>query len=236
MQSFLQSNAWEEFVKQEGLKTIRFSEQLFSLHSFRFGSYAYVSRCELTEDFSLKNFPAKSCFIRFEPLDNASLGVIKKLGKLQKSPSIQPRQTSLVDISGTEEQIIQNMKQKARYNLRLAQKADLQIETYSENAETQFERFWTLLQLTAERQDFRTHPKRHYQLLLKNLAPKGLAHLIFASCEGQDLAGMLLLTFNDTATYLHGASLPIKRELMAPSLMHFSAIQLAKAKNCTIYD
>jgi lipid II:glycine glycyltransferase (peptidoglycan interpeptide bridge formation enzyme) len=51
-----------------------------------------------------------------------------------------------------------------------------------------------------------------------------------------DLAGMILILHQGTATYLHGASSPDMREKMAPCLMHWAAIRTAKEAGCTTYD
>ena len=72
--------------------------------------------------------------------------------------------------------------------------------------------------------------------MFKVLSKDGLAHILIISGEQGDLAASLLITYQGTATYLHGASSEEHKQLMAPYLMHWKAIELGKSKDCSIYD
>ncbi len=47
---------------------------------------------------------------------------------------------------------------------------------------------------------------------------------------------MLLITCGETATYLHGASSDLQKNMMAPHLLHWRAIEQAKTLGCRQYD
>jgi lipid II:glycine glycyltransferase (peptidoglycan interpeptide bridge formation enzyme) len=128
------------------------------------------------------------------------------------------------------------MKSKHRYNVRVAQRHEIAVEVVSKTASDSFERFWNLLSSTANRQDFRTHSKNYYKVMVEELAKDEEAHLVFASKDGQDLAALLLITHNGTATYLHGGSSDKNKELMAPFLLHAETIKFAKEFGCHTYD
>jgi len=63
--------------------------------------------------------------------------------------TIQPRRTLVVDIRGDEEQILGRMKQKTRYNIRLAAKKGVLVRPSSD-----LDIFYRLMQVTGERDVF----------------------------------------------------------------------------------
>ena len=71
--------------------------------------------------------------------------------------------------------------------------------------------------------------------MFEKLSPNYLKILV-AEYQGQILAGMILTIFSDTTTYLHGGSASRLREAMAPYLLHWEAIKLAKSLGCSYYD
>jgi lipid II:glycine glycyltransferase (peptidoglycan interpeptide bridge formation enzyme) len=72
--------------------------------------------------------------------------------------------------------------------------------------------------------------------MIETLAPLGEAHLGFASIGGSDAATILLITHESVVTYLHGGSAKVHREVMAPFLLHWQAIQWAKQADYKVYD
>ena len=59
---------------------------------------------------------------------------------------------------------------------------------------------------------------------------------MFAEHEGERLATALVVYFGDRATYLFGGSLPRRREVMAPYLLHFEAMRAARERGHRWYD
>ena len=241
MHSFLHSTAWERFQNKVGNQVERFNNQVYIRKVIPRSFYYVSSRCEIGSTFSLPEFSQKGSFLRFEPttetdLQNLQLAA-KHLGhRLVPTSAIQPRQTLLLDIRESYEKIIQDMKPKHRYNIRLAEKNELETEIISTDLKNQFERFWQLLSATASRQEFRTHSKQYYESMLEELEKEGMAHLLFVSKDKKPLAAMILITYEGTATYLHGGSDPALRQLMGPYLLHATAIQFAQKLGCHSYD
>ena len=237
MQSFLQSPSWATFNETLGTHTLLAQNVLYLQRSFQFGTYFLSSRCVIPENYEVPTFKSKPCFIRLEPENALSLVNLQNYAKqhsLQLVPTVavQPRQSILVSL-GSEEEILQRMKQKHRYNTRLSLKHGLHHELFSTYNEAGFQRFWKLLSKTAKRQGFNTHAREYYKIMEQTFSK---AHVLVISHEGTDLAAMLLLTYSDTATYLHGASDDTMRNLMAPYYMHFIAMQHARIAGCTTYD
>ena len=54
--------------------------------------------------------------------------------------------------------------------------------------------------------------------------------------DGRVLAANLMIWFGDTVSYLHGASSNVRREVMAPHLLHWKLINEAKSLSFKHYD
>jgi lipid II:glycine glycyltransferase (peptidoglycan interpeptide bridge formation enzyme) len=72
--------------------------------------------------------------------------------------------------------------------------------------------------------------------MAKTLGSSKILRVLVAEGDGQPLAAMLLIRYGDTATYSHGASSDNARNLMAPHLLQWKAIEEAKADGFKLYD
>jgi lipid II:glycine glycyltransferase (peptidoglycan interpeptide bridge formation enzyme) len=150
----------------------------------------------------------------------------------QPSPhAIQPPRTILVDLAGTDDDILGCMKQKTRYNLRLAQKKGLQVEQSTDIAA-----FYQLMQVTGQRDVFAVHSQAYYQRAFDLFSPGDQCNLLLATFEGELLGGLMVFIHGSRAWYFYGASSSQRRELMAPYLLQWEAMRWARAKGCAQYD
>jgi len=236
--SFLQSGEWEKFQNIVGRQTFRIHDLLFIRLPLPLNkTYLYCPRFELHKtDFTdiinkvTDQSTDRDIFIRFEP---EQIFKIDPKILTHQSPSVQPKQTLVLDLTKTEDQLLLEMKPKTRYNIRLAQKKNVEYRMW--NIES-FNEIWKLMQETAKRDKFSLHAKNYYQKMLEVLGENGYISLLTATHEGDLLAGMILIHYQDQAIYLHGASSSQKRNLMAPYLLHWEAIRLAKSRGCQTYD
>lgn len=158
-------------------------------------------------------------------------GMLKNLPFPQKpAPEIFPEHTLCIDLTKSEDEILEDMKQKGRYNIRLAEKKGVEIFE-----EKNIENFWTLLQRTAKRDGFTTNKKAVYQSMIESFGENGIL-LTATDEEGDVLASSIFVKSGDMAVYYYGASSPEKRFLMAPYLLQWRGIQWAKEKGATVYD
>lgn len=141
----------------------------------------------------------------------------------------QPEDTLIIDLKPSEEEILKQMKQKGRYNIRLAEKKGVTVE---ESKDT--EAFYSLLEQTTTRDEFRGHGKAFYQRMLEKL-PKN-AILYIAKYENKPIAGIIVTHFKDTAIYYFGASSNEYRNVMAPYSLQWHAMKEAKKKGQKHYD
>lgn len=150
-----------------------------------------------------------------------------------------PEHTLVVYLTQSEEALLAAMHPKTRYNLRLAQKHGVTVRIGNSG---DWPAVWQMFAATAKRDGFSLHPQTYYEKMLAALAGPlddanvCTARLVLAEHGSDLLAGMILLRFGNTATYLHGASSDVKRNLMAPYLLHGEAMRLAKTSGCTSYD
>ncbi len=173
----------------------------------------------------------KAFFIKLDP-SLINLELFKKaaqsLGlKIKRVKSRQPQQTVYLDLNLSEEDLLRQMKAKTRYNIKVALRHNLSLR----DDKNDFEDFFKLLSATKDRDAFRLHPKNHYLNLINN----GV-RLISIKKDQTMLAAGLFVFYQDTATYLHGASNYQYRSKMAPYLLHWELIKKAKAENLKYYD
>ena len=150
-----------------------------------------------------------------------------------------PHQTQILDLSLSEDALLNNMHSKMRYNIKLAQKKGVQIKTINKNHpefNKYFDIFFNLMQETAKRGDFAIHSKNHYKNLLEKSLDNLQVSLIIAEYENNILATNIILDTPDQRIYLHGASSNQYRNLMAPPLLQWESILEAKKLDKKIYD
>ncbi len=253
--AFLQSWEWGEFLEKSGSPLLRFSEETSEVEALAqvqtrllpFGlRSAYIPRGPIAKDTQsgavqkiIENISAavarsRAATLRIDPAVN--LNVLP--GEKTVRP-LQPQTTVLLDLGPAPEQLLAAMHEKTRYNIRLAERKGVTVR--HGDAEL-FSEFWRLLDESAIRDKFCTHPRGYYQKMVEALAgdrtDRSSCHatIFLADFEGRPLAGMLLITFGDSVVYLHGGSSNENRNLMAPYLLHWSVIKHAQTWGYKTYD
>ncbi len=173
-------------------------------------------------------------FLRFDPIDKPKDDDYKIKGDetLVQTLDVQPAKTLILDLTKSEAELLGAMQQKTRYNINLAKKKGVKIV---ESSESRFEDFWSLLDQTSGRDKFRPHGRSYYQAMVEPYADNPVK-LFFAEYKGKPIATALVCFFSDTATYIHGGSANEDRNVMAPYLLQWHAIKLAKASGQKYYD
>jgi peptidoglycan pentaglycine glycine transferase (the first glycine) len=147
------------------------------------------------------------------------------------SNSIQPRRTLVVSLSGTEDEILNRMKQKTRYNIRLAEKKDISIQQ-SEDIPA----FHLLIKETGTRDAFGVHSLSYYQKAFDLFKQEDNCALMLAKFENEPLAGIMVFSHGNRSWYFYGASNDRERNRMPTYLLQWSAMKWAIEKGCTSYD
>ena len=170
---------------------------------------------------------------RFEPLLEGELPPC--LAGFSRAPlDLVPTPTLLVDISGTDEEILAGMTQKGRYNTRLALRKG--VEAGRALPAESLKDFYSLFELTSSRQNFDGEPFSFFEALFAKLGAAGTARLYLARYKGMLLAGAVAIFYGGRATYLYGGSSPFMRSAMAPYALHWRIMRDAREAGCKLYD
>ncbi len=164
----------------------------------------------------------KAIFFRLEPLKKIKL-ILPNL----KVNSVQPNQTTVLNLDIPEDDILKKMHSKTRYNIRLAERKGVVVRE-SENIDF----FWDLLKQTTKRENFKSYTFAYYQKLLDCSFTK----LYLAKYKNKVLSAHLIIFFNKTAFYVHGGSSREFRQVMAPHALHWHVIKKAKEQGYKFYD
>jgi lipid II:glycine glycyltransferase (peptidoglycan interpeptide bridge formation enzyme) len=189
-------------------------------------------------------------FARLEPPQDLAASPLSdvdlKFWGLRQTISRSPECTAIVDLTRSEEDLLAGMKPKTRYNIRVAEKHGVTVgDAAYANAHLlkhDVDVFWRLMSETTERDGFRAHERGDYEKMIDVLNPRrhkgGLlvVRLMFATHDGEAVAAGLFAEYGDTVTYLHGASLSAKRQVMAPYALHWGVMREAKARGFKKYD
>ena len=167
-----------------------------------------------------------------------------------------PTRTIHIDLSQNEEDIFENFSKDARYSIRRAGRNGVSV-CHSERSEESLtnvrisnklrdpssplapqddnlELFYNLLKETGKRKKFWVAPFK--DLKAKVEAFENKSALILAYHNSKLVAGALILFHDRVAYYHHAASSPKGRKLLAPYLVVWEAIKLAKKKGCHTLD
>ena len=250
----LQSWAWGELKSQFGWGVERVAagtacaQVLFRALPGGLGSLAYVPRgpaADFGDAASVRALleaivPAvrkrRAICLKVEPNREEGPALEATLRALAFRPSpqaVQPRRTILVDLEGPPEAVLERMKQKTRYNVRLAERKGVIVRAGDEG---DLPAFYRLMEVTAERDRFAVHSEAYYAAAHRLFVPAGQGRLLLAEHEGQLLAGLVALAFGDTACYMYGASSDEGRNLMPTYVLQWEAMRWAKERGCRLYD
>lgn len=248
----VQSDVWSHFKNEFGNETVKVGDILIiktkiPLTPFYIG---YAPRVNfLTQRCSWKELK-KICkderiiLVRFDipnllkeqVKSGKSAQVFEDLKKhCRKSPrSTFAKWNVLLDISKPESELIENLNQKARYNVRLASKKG--VVTRVENTEKGLDTFVKMLKITAKRQKYLIHPESYYKKLFKILNEQKMVNILNAYYGDTPLASWFLVKHKSTLYYPYGGSSDEHRNLMASNLVAWEAITIGKNWGCTLFD
>ncbi len=177
----------------------------------------------------------RSIFLKIEPhaSDEDTLReIIRGHGSVISKHTVQPPRTILVDLTPTDDAILAAMKQKTRYNIRLAVRKGVSVRSGTAN---DLLMFYRLMQVTSQRDRFGIHSPDYIRAAFELFAPKQAA-LLLAEVHGEPVAGLMAFSHGPTAYYLFGASSNSHREKMPSYLLQWEAMRWAKDTGCQGYD
>ncbi|GFM34975.1 lipid II:glycine glycyltransferase FemX [Desulfovibrio subterraneus] len=155
----------------------------------------------------------------------------------RKAPTDMTVASSLVvDLDGSEDDILGRMKPKTRYNIGLARRKGVYVQ---EADSSNLVDFYGLYEQTARRNGFIPCCMEQFSAMFRcNFGAKDEADIIFLLARhGRDiLSGAIIGISGQSANFLYGASGNIKRNYMPSSLMHWAGMCMARQRGCLTYE
>ena len=143
------------------------------------------------------------------------------------------RNTLILDLRQDEESLLQGMKQKWRYNVRLSARKGVVVRR---GGLDDLDMLYRMYAETALRDGFVIRTRDYYMQAWKSFTERGLAQPLIAEVDGTPVAGQVIYRFGKTGWYLYGMSTNQHREKMPNHLLHWEAVRWAKAQGCEVYD
>lgn len=247
-ENLFQSEDWRAFQESYGRKTIDLGRVFGVTGDLPFGKKFVwcqkgpqkISDLEpslLGRDRKPTGLFEGTVFVRVEP-ETVSEKEIKKYALRRVGPGsllsgqVSPATTRVLEISGSEEELLAAMKSKTRYNIRLAERKGVTVRISDDERV-----LCDLLSKTAGRnRGYVPYEERYYTEMIGSLSGKKIIRVFVAEKDGKPLAAIVVGFFGKTATYLHGGFDDSERRLMAPYLCHWEAIKYARRENFDYYD
>ena len=243
----LQTGEWGELKSAFGWKAVRVingnagAQILFRKLPFGF-TIAYIPKLSISgqpavmgEEFWNKVDAVcqkhRAIFLKIEPDIWEDEIVFRPSSFMLSKQNIQPPRTIIVDIRGSEEEILVRMKQKCRYNIHLAEKKAVTIR-----ASDDLNGFYKMIQVTGGRDGFGVHSLEYYRRAYKLFHSTGMCELLVAEFESKPLAALMVFAHGKRAWYIYGASNDEERNRMPTYLLQWEAMRWAKARGCEEYD
>ena len=177
----------------------------------------------------------KAVFLQVEPDHNLPLPAEVEgdfsQGFIREEQTLQPRRTALISLEADEEDLLAAMKQKTRYNIRLAAKKGVVVRPTDD-----VNGFYEMMITTGNRDDFAVHSLEYYQKVFDIFSPSGKCVLLAAYYQDVPLAYLMLFLNASRSWYFYGASDNRQRNLMPTYLLQWEAMRWAKAYGAKEYD
>jgi len=154
---------------------------------------------------------------------------------------IQFRNTVLIDLTPSEDELLGRMKQKTRYNVRLAQKKGVTVRA---GTEADLPLLFRMYAETSVRDGFLIRDESYYQTVWRSfmgVTPSDISlqpftEPLIAEVDGEPVGAVSMFYFGGQAIYLFGMSRDEHREKMPNYLLQWEAMRRAKTLGCSIFN
>jgi lipid II:glycine glycyltransferase (peptidoglycan interpeptide bridge formation enzyme) len=181
----------------------------------------------------------------------AVMSELKWRGWGYSSDQIQFKNTVLIDLTPPEEELLARMKQKTRYNIRLAEKKGVALRV---GTPEDVGMLYKMYAETSVRDEFVIRNEDYYKTVwetfmisnvnrfessqVETFEPSDLptCEPLIAEVNNEPIAAIFVFYFAGRAYYVYGMSRAVHREKMPGYLLQWEAMKRAKAKGCAFYD
>ncbi len=159
--------------------------------------------------------------------------LLSRLGWHVSFEQIQFRNTMLLDLRPTLDQLMVQMKPKWRYNIHLAARKGVTVRDATPD---DLPLLCAMYAETAARDGFVIREEAYYRDMWQRFMRAGLAWLLIAEVDVAPIAMAIAFHFGTCVWYMHGASRDAGRGFMPNHLLQWQIIRRAKEAGCTLYD
>jgi lipid II:glycine glycyltransferase (peptidoglycan interpeptide bridge formation enzyme) len=170
--------------------------------------------------------------------DENSLGRLvcesmSRTGWRMSEEQIQFPNTIVIDLRHELDALLEAMKQKTRYNIRLAERKGVVIRL---SQGQDWDQLLAMYAKTADRDGFVIRDEEYYKTLWRTFFEADLLDALIAEVDGQAVAGVIIFRFGRGAWYMTGMSSPLHRDKMPNHLLQWEAIRRARSCGIETYD
>ena len=182
----------------------------------------------------------RALFIKIDPdvrtgtaEGKAVVETLRRRGWRGSRGQIQFRNTVLLDLTHSLDELLAAMKSKTRYNVRLAARRGV---TVRRGRLDDLPLLYQMYAETATRDSFVVRPEGYYRDAWGTFIEAGSAQPLIAEVGKEPVAMAIIFHFASRAWYMYGASRAVHREKMPNHLLQWEAMRRAKEQGCTVYD
>lgn len=255
--TFLDSWNWAEFQKKEGNRVwhlgIYDNEELIGLAlvikiKARRGTFLFVPHGPIIKNKQalgvlikeLRNISQreKAGFIRIGPVwqrNKENIKIFKDMGFRDAPIHIHPENTWELDITDSEEELLTAMRKTTRYLIRQAEKNnDIKIVQSADIKD--LKEFYKIYQETVKRHHFAPFSLEYLENQFSCFLPDNQILVLLGRYKGEVVSSAIIVFWQNTAFYHHGASLSKFKNIPVSYLMQWEAIKEAKKRECKSYN
>ena len=176
------------------------------------------------------------------------MSVLEHGGWKYSADQIQFRNTVLIDLTVSEGEMLARMKQKTRYNVRLAEKKGVVMRV---GTPEDWPMLYRMYAETSVRDGFVIREEGYYRSVWEIFMQSNVSTFersnvlafnhptcepLIAEVDGEPVAAIFVFYFAGRAYYVYGMSRNTHREKMPTHLLQWEAMKHAKARDCSVYD
>ena len=180
----------------------------------------------------------KASFIRINPIwgrNEENIKIFKDLGFKEAPLHIHPELTWELNITPSEDELLSQMRKTTRYLIRQAQKNE-DIKVYQSQNLNDIGIFNKLYQEVVGRHHFVPFSFNYLRNELSAFSQDNQISLFFGKYKGEIISSAIIIFWQKTAFYHHGASSLKYPKVPVSYLLQWEAIKEAKKRDCKIYN
>lgn len=160
-------------------------------------------------------------------------GLLKTKGWFFADSQPQFKNSIFINLNSTEDELLKNMKQKTRYNIRLSGRKGVTVRVGNQE---DFDMLSKMYAVTSQRDGFAIRDLKYYKNVWEIFFAQGMLKPLIAEVDGEPVAGLMLFVFGKTSWYIYGMSNGNHRNKMPTYLLQWEAIRISKEAGCEVYD